>query len=351
MSALPGTPASPGTGTSTDVGAAVSRWLAPVLEHTRQDAPASGSVTLHHFGYVRLVACEALELRLSRGPRSIAQDASEAVALLAPRNGTVRLAQDGRGAHVESGQLALIDLRRPFSVEHRDHARMLFFRVPVHALHLHAALLRSVTARALTPKGGVAALLPLVLRHLEKSAARTPPAVAEGFGGIVTELVAALVEELTEEAEAETPRTGRHQLVVTIRQYIDRHLDDPELSAERIAGAHLISVRYLHRLFEGEGVTVGRLILRRRVEECARELARRGRVSPSISVVAARWGFRNAAHFSRAFKAVHGHSPQQWRRLAGAAAADTTATAGGETARERGPDCAVAAPARPSRAS
>ncbi|POX45101.1 helix-turn-helix domain-containing protein [Streptomyces sp. Ru72] len=349
MSALPGTPVSPGTDASTDVGAAVSRWLAPVLEHTRQDAPASGSVTLHHFGYVRLVACEAAELRLSRGPRSIAQDPSEAVALLVPRNGTVRLAQDGRGAHVESGQLAFVDLRRPFSVEHRDHARMLFFRVPVHALHIPAALLRSVTARALTPTGGVAALLALVLRRLEESAAGTPPAVAEGFGGIVTELVAALVDELTEEAE--TPRSGRHQLVATIRRYIDRHLDDPELSAERIAGAHLISVRYLHRLFEGEGVTVGRLILRRRVEECARELARRGRVSPSISVVAARWGFRNAAHFSRAFKAVHGHSPQQWRRLAGTPAADKTAVAGGDAARERGPDRAVAAPAPSSRAS
>lgn len=100
-----------------------------------------------------------------------------------------------------------------------------------------------------------------------------------------------------------------------------RHLDDPGLSAEGVARAHLISVRYLHRLFQDEGVTVGRLILRRRVEECARELARRGGVSPSISVVATRWGFRNAAHFSRAFKAVHGQSPQQRRRLVAASAA------------------------------
>ena len=100
-----------------------------------------------------------------------------------------------------------------------------------------------------------------------------------------------------------------------------RHLDDPGLSAEGVARAHLISVRYLHRLFQDEGVTVGRLILRRRVEECARELARRGGVSPSISVVATRWGFRNAAHFSRAFKADHGQSPQQRRRLVAASAA------------------------------
>ncbi len=129
---------------------------------------------------------------------------------------------------------------------------------------------------------------------------------------MVTDLVAGLVEESAEEpAEA-----GQRQLMLSVREYVERHLGDLDLSAERIARAHFVSVRYLHRLFEGEGITVGRLIQRLRVEQCARELARRGRVSPSIAVVAARWGFRSAAHFSRAFRAVHGCSPQQWRRAA-----------------------------------
>ncbi|MFK4066696.1 helix-turn-helix domain-containing protein [Streptomyces sp. NPDC029674] len=322
MSTRSGTAVSPGTETSTDVEAAFSRWLTPVVEPTDPtgpDARAHGAVTLHHFGYVRMLTCEAGPLRLVRSPRSAPRDAGDAVALLAPRQGTVRLAQDGRGAAVESGELALTDLRRAFSIEQRERGRLLVLRLPLHALHLPAVPLRSLTARAVTPSEGAAALLPALLPQLETAGSRVPPVLGERLGGVVADLVAGLVEDLAADAEG-PPGPDRHPLLVTILEYIEAHLGDPELSAERIAAAHLISVRYLHRLFEAEGVTVGRLIQRRRVEKCAHELARRSRVTPSIAVVASRWGFRSASHFSRAFKSVHGHSPQEWRRLAGAGA-------------------------------
>jgi AraC-like DNA-binding protein len=319
-----GTPVPPGGEASAAVEAALSLWSAPLAARTGQEGRPHGSVTLHHFGYVRMITCEAGPLRLTHNARPGLDDHEDAVALLLPRGGTLRLAQDGRAACVESGQPVLVDLRRAFSVEQGEHggqARVLFFRLPVHALHVPAVTLRSATVRALPPSDGAAALLTPLLRHLDESAPRLPAAVGERLGGILTDLVAALVAELAEDAGG-SPETGRHQLVTAIRAYIDRHLGDPDLSTERIAVAHLISVRYLHRLFEGEGVTVGRLIQRRRVEQCARELSRRGRVSPSLSAVAARWGFRSTAHFSRAFKAVHGYAPQQWRRLALASATE-----------------------------
>ncbi|MYT26968.1 helix-turn-helix domain-containing protein, partial [Streptomyces sp. SID7760] len=87
------------------------------------------------------------------------------------------------------------------------------------------------------------------------------------------------------------------------------------LSPERIARQHHISVRYLHRLFESEGTTVGRYIRQRRLEQCGRELARRSRVVPTVSAVAQRWGFVSPAHFSRAFRAAYGVSPREWRDL------------------------------------
>ncbi|MCZ0982276.1 hypothetical protein O1L60_34535 [Streptomyces diastatochromogenes] len=65
-----------------------------------------------------------------------------------------------------------------------------------------------------------------------------------------------------------------------VRDHINRNLGDPDLSPERIARAQRISVRYLHRLFEGEGTTVGQLIRQRRLEECGRELGRRGGTAP-----------------------------------------------------------------------
>ncbi|MEU6820203.1 helix-turn-helix domain-containing protein [Streptomyces atriruber] len=321
MSARSATAVSPGTETSTDVESAFARWLTPLVTPDDTDGRADGSVSLRRFGYVRMLTCASGPLRLVSSPRPAAPGTAEAVALLVPREGTVRLVQDGRDVSVVPGESALIDLRRAFTVEHEGTARTLFLRLPLHALHVPSVPLRSLTARALLPPAGSAAVLPALLRHLESSAPRVSAPRGERLGGLVTDLVAGLVEDLAEDMEG-PPEDDRHPLVVTIRQYIDRHLGDPELSAELIAAAHLISVRYLHRLFEAEGVTVGRLIQRQRVERCAGELARRGRSSPSIAVVAARWGFSSPAHFSRAFKAVYGHPPQQWRRMAMSGTAD-----------------------------
>ncbi|MEU7646521.1 helix-turn-helix domain-containing protein [Streptomyces huasconensis] len=315
MSTGTGTAVPPGAGACTEVAAALSLWLTPVEERAAQEAPVRGAVTLHHFGYVDMITCAAAgPLGLTRGPGPAVEDAPESVALLAPGAGAVLVGQDGRSARVESGHLALLDPGRAFSVEWEGPTRFLLFRLPVHALHVPTADLRRATGRVLTPPPSVDALLTPLLRYLDESAARLPAGVAERLGGVVIDAVADLLGELSEEA-GPPAQSGPRQLVLAIRQYIERHLGDPELSAERIAAAHFISVRYLHRLFEGEGITVSRLIQRRRVEQCARELSRRGRVSPSLAVVAARWGFRSAAHFSRAFKAVHGHPPQQWRRL------------------------------------
>ncbi|CAM5451333.1 hypothetical protein SALBM135S_01899 [Streptomyces alboniger] len=315
MSARP-TAVPPRTETSTDVEAAFSRWLAPVVEPADRDgdaARARGEVTLHHLGYVRVLVCDTGPLRLTRRPRSRERPHEDAVALLFPREGSVRLAQHGRSASVTSGEAALLDLRDAFSLGTPEAGRLLLLRLPLHALHVPAAALRSATARVFAGTALPSGLLP----HLAASADRMPADVGERLGGFVADLVAALVEDAAEDEDGPPP-SGRDQLLDTIRGYIDRHLGDPELSAERIAAAHLVSVRYLHRLFEPEGITVGRLIQRRRVERCARELAGRGRVSPSVSVVAFRWGFRSAAHFSRAFKAVYGYPPQQWRRMVAA---------------------------------
>ncbi|WP_238442069.1 helix-turn-helix domain-containing protein [Streptomyces pratensis] len=63
-------------------------------------------------------------------------------------------------------------------------------------------------------------------------------------------------------------------------------------------------------MFDGEGVTVSRWIQHRRLEETLRELSRRGGVSrPAVAVVGKRWGYGNAAHFSRSFPAAYGISP------------------------------------------
>ncbi|WP_432705807.1 helix-turn-helix domain-containing protein [Amycolatopsis taiwanensis] len=78
-----------------------------------------------------------------------------------------------------------------------------------------------------------------------------------------------------------------------------------------------MSVRYLHKVFEGEGTTISRWIQQRRLEECSRELARRHRVIPTVSAVAQRWGFVNPAHTALDHGRGRRHPPRLPLRRAG----------------------------------
>jgi len=99
-----------------------------------------------------------------------------------------------------------------------------------------------------------------------------------------------------------------------IRQYIEAHLRDPQLTPMRVAAALHISTRYLHQVFNTDGETVARYILRRRVEECARALQDEAQVDSSVTDIAFRHGFNDASHFGRVFRAYYGTTPRGYRR-------------------------------------
>jgi AraC-like DNA-binding protein len=91
------------------------------------------------------------------------------------------------------------------------------------------------------------------------------------------------------------------------------HLHDPGLGPDQIARAHYVSSRYVHKLFASSGAGVAAWIRERRFEGAVGDL-RRSPETP-IAAVAARWGYRHPASFSRAFREVHGCAPRDARQL------------------------------------
>ncbi|MFD5326490.1 helix-turn-helix domain-containing protein [Streptomyces sp. NPDC127092] len=286
--------------------------IAPVRLVMRTFPADVPSPVIAHLGYLSLLLVEAGPSQLSRTPRHIARSPGERVAVALQQSGTALLTQDGRSTALEPGDLVFIDPRRPFALDQRESFRMLLLSLPRQTLGDPADHLFRLTGRAVQGRSGVAALLIPYLERLPLVAGQVTPATGDLLAGNTVEFVALLADELLGR-DQEPPGTTRARLVPRVREYIDRNLRDADLTPERIAEAHYISVRYLHRLFEAEGTTVGRLILWRRVEACARELARRERSSPTVSTVARRWGFHSPAHFSRAFKGAFGMAPRQWR--------------------------------------
>jgi AraC-like DNA-binding protein len=83
-----------------------------------------------------------------------------------------------------------------------------------------------------------------------------------------------------------------------------------------IAAENHVSLRYLHKLFETQQMTVAGWIRQRRLERCRRDLRDPALSHLPVSAIAARSGLIDAAHFSRVFRAAYGISPSEYRLTA-----------------------------------
>jgi AraC-like DNA-binding protein len=97
-------------------------------------------------------------------------------------------------------------------------------------------------------------------------------------------------------------------------RYIDRHLRDPSLDPNAIAKGLGVSLRTLHRTFAESDESVMAYVRRRRLDHARIEMTTQDS-SVTITYLAARWQFADAAHFSRAFRQRFGLTPTQYRKM------------------------------------
>jgi AraC-like DNA-binding protein len=101
---------------------------------------------------------------------------------------------------------------------------------------------------------------------------------------------------------------------LSIQHYIDNHLANPAQGARSIAAAVGVSPRYVHRLLEESGETLGERILRLRLERCAQRLRDPASSGRSITEIAFDLAFADASYFARCFKRQYGMTPGEYRR-------------------------------------
>lgn len=280
------------------------------------------SLRLLRLGTLQVATEESDAVEVVRSARHVAADGRTHVFARLQLEGTALLFQDGRRARLHPGVLAFHDASRPFSLVAPERQRARVLMVPRPLLRLGDAEIRQVTAKVIgaAPDGPTALLLPL-LSGLAQEIDTVTPGVREELARAVTDLLAALAATQLRSA---TPRgegpSGAEDLGVgptamfdRVKATIETRLGEPELSPRVLAAEHGISLRYLHKLFQEHGTTVGGWIRRRRLESCRAELAGPSAAGRTIAAVAARWGFVSAAHFSHAFRKAYGMSPAQYR--------------------------------------
>ncbi|MFI2235653.1 AraC-like ligand-binding domain-containing protein [Streptomyces chrestomyceticus] len=138
---------------------------------------------------------------------------------------------------------------------------------------------------------------------------------ADALASATTDLFRALLLSAAHGEEAPTVRPAMDDTLLTrVMAYARRHLADRELTPERIAAEHAVSVRGLYLLFSQEGISLEQWLITERLGKARGMLASSRYDRLTVAAVSARCGFRSPSHFSRRFQAAYGMAPSEWRR-------------------------------------
>lgn len=224
--------------------------------------------------------------------------------------GTQLLVQDGREAVLRPGDVALYDTHRPYSLVFEEDVRTLVVMFPQRLIDLPAELVGRLTAVRMSGKEGVGNVVVPFLAQLGGNLEQLAGPAGARLAHSAVDLLSTLVATELDLANADP----HHELMRRIRAHIDANLPSADLGPARIAAEHFISTRHLHGLFQEQGTTVAGWIRTRRLEHCRRDLLDPVHSGRPVAAIAARWGFVDAAHFSRVFKSAFGRAPSELRR-------------------------------------
>jgi AraC-like DNA-binding protein len=106
--------------------------------------------------------------------------------------------------------------------------------------------------------------------------------------------------------------------LAAIKADIVTNLGDGKLSATVVATRHRVTVRYLHKLFEREGITYSEFVLGQRLARAHHLLRNPLHSRRAISTIAFELGFNDLSYFNRAFRRRYSATPTDIRNGAGA---------------------------------
>lgn len=250
--------------------------------------------------------------RVVRSRAKIARSNLDYFLLSLQTSGTGLVTQDDRRAVLQPGDFALYDTTRPYDLTFRENFGQIVIRLPRDAVADRVAGATGLTAVRVPGDHGTGKLASMFLQQLH---AQIGIVDAASLGRLQANAIDLLATALAEQSgmRFRAPREPKALLRQRIEAYIEAELGNPELTCEAIAAAHRISSRSLRKLFAESETSLSAWLWQRRLAKAQRDLIDPLRARLSVSAIGYDAGFKDLAHFSRAFRARYGVTPREFR--------------------------------------
>lgn len=276
-------------------------------------------LTLTELGPGRVFNVESGGMTLRRSPAQARSAQEHRIALAVPLHTPCRLHTRHVDTRVEPRQMLLVDLSEAYEFGWTGDGSSFAFQVLLDDLRLPVDVIHRAAGRI-----GQTDLYPLVRDHIvnitTKAHTVREPGAAYDVGATTVALMRALITGAARAGKLDE-RARADALTARILTWIDQHLLDADLSPQRIAAGHHISLRQLYKTLERSHIQLEQHIIDRRLDAARSTI--RARPDSPIAVIAQLHGFTSPSHFARRFRQRYGHTPQQFRQSTAASTPPT----------------------------
>jgi AraC-like DNA-binding protein len=265
-------------------------------------------------GPVKLARLTVDNCSVERKQSHIARNAPRLYNFLLQAEGASTFFHCGKEAQLGAGDFVLCDTGLPHYFLTADHSVTVMVRVPGEILRSYLPTPEQFCGQHLGCASGLTSTVAAMVRELSSG-------VGSGLDRQCEERVARYLLEMISMSytmgtvpveDASAIAWQRRKAVI---QYSEDNLRDPDLSPASISAGLKVSPRYLRTVFAPGGEKMSAYILRRRLEECARQMCNPAWHAHTLTEIAFSWGFNSAAHFTRTFHEKFGMAPREYRRL------------------------------------
>ncbi len=256
------------------------------------------------------VICDAQTVTRTRQQISRANEANFLISFQLQQQGLVK--QNGREAILSPGSFVLYDSSEPYSLNFNQRFHQLIVQMPKAVLSQYLINPEQYTAVAVSGQDGIGMVLnnfiySLVMQHQQLDS------IHSELADNLLNMIAMAYSSSLMCQQIKPQSYVREALVNRIKHYIECNYASPQLSNQRIADTHGISLRYLYKLFHNQEIGLHQLIMHKRMEKSKSLLLDAKYTNCSLENISYVVGFTSSAHFSRAFKNFFGASPSDFR--------------------------------------
>jgi len=239
---------------------------------------------------------------------------ADSIKVLVQIEGKSNFRQGSEYIRMKNRRAVIYDPSRPYHMVNATNVNQVILQIPRTGLSDRA--LKRLDKPLVLPGGAdqQSATLASFIQTSAATAAGMGSETRASLGASLTCFAEGLICDSFGSAMVETLDSGSLLLLrERIKDYVYRHLGDHELSLEQLANAMGCSVRYLHRAFEGETLTLQRYIWQARLDQSRVLLSSATHRARSIAEIAFQCGFSSSSHFSRQFRERFEMTPREMR--------------------------------------